>query len=33
MPWSKIEVFPVRSIILDIFEAMLAVVCAVRDGT
>jgi hypothetical protein len=33
LPWSKIEVFPVRSIILDIFEAMLAVVRAVRDGT
>lgn len=33
LPWSKIEVFPVRSIILDIFEAMLAVVRAVRNGT
>ena len=33
LPWSKIEVFPVRSIILDIFEAMLAVVRAVSNGT
>ena len=33
LPWSKIEVFPVRSIILDIFEAMLAVVRALRNGT
>lgn len=33
LPWSKIEVFPVRSISLDIFEAMLAVVRAVRNGT
>jgi hypothetical protein len=32
LPWSKIEVFPVRSISLDIFEAMLAVVRAVRNG-
>jgi hypothetical protein len=33
LPWSKIEVFPDRSISLDIFEAMLAVVRAVRNGT
>ena len=33
LPWSKIEVFPVRSISLDIFEAMLAVVRALRNGT
>ena len=33
LPWSKIEVFPVRSIILDIFEAILAIVRAVRNGT
>lgn len=33
LPWSKIEVFPVRSIILDIFEAMFAVVRAVGNGT
>ena len=33
LPWSKIEVFPVRSISLDIFEAMLAVVRAVSNGT